>query len=118
MRGGLLSLLFLYSRYCGVPPVVSFRRPRAGLDDGTYGGNLPNAHGEGVDVFVQLVQQGDGLDDHVVRPVDVELDLGPGVAVTQPQLGLGGSQRGQALHQGVEMQTETWNRNRGEVGIL
>lgn len=68
--------------------------------------NLPNTHGKGVDVFVQLVQQGDGLDDHVVRPVDVEFDFGSGVAVTQAKLGLGGSQASQALHQGVEVQTD------------
>lgn len=32
-----------------------------------------DTHGEGVDVFVELVGEGDGLDDHVVRTVDVEL---------------------------------------------
>lgn len=68
--------------------------------------NLPNAHGKSVDVFVQLVQQGDGLDDHVVRPVDVEFDFGSGVAVAQPQLGLGGRQASQAFHQGVEVHTD------------
>lgn len=71
------------------------------------GSNLPNTHGEGVDVFVQLIQQGNGLDDHVVRPVDVKFDFGSGVAMTKTKLGLGGSQGSQALHQGVEMQSDT-----------
>lgn len=69
--------------------------------------NLPDAHGESVDVFVQLVQQSDGLDDHVVGPVDIELDLGSRVTVAQTQLSFGGSQAGQTLHQGVEVQTHT-----------
>lgn len=77
-------------------------------------GNLPNTHGEGVDVFVQLVQQSNGLDDHVVCPVDVEFDFGSGVAVTETQLGLGGSQARQALHQGVEVQTNTWVQTTGK----
>lgn len=111
MLGRLLSLLFLYSQYGGVLSVVSLRRipsQSRGFKLKTLdqiGGNLPNTHGEGVDVFVQLVQQGNGLDDHVVHPVDVEFDFGSGVAVAKPQLGLGGSQGSQALHQGVEVQT-------------
>lgn len=113
MLGRLLSLLFLYSQYCGVLSVVSIRRIRT-QNLGGYSelrcassGNLPNPHGERVDVFVQLIQQGNGLDDHVVRPVDVEFDFGSGVAMTKAKLGLGGSQGSQALHQGVEMQTYT-----------
>ena len=35
-------------------------------------------------VLVQLIQQ--GLDDHVIGLVHVELDLGPGVAVGHTQL--------------------------------
>ena len=42
---------------------------------------LADPHAEGVDVFVQLVEQGDALYDHVVALVDVELDLGPAVGV-------------------------------------
>lgn len=49
-------------------------------------GTLPDTHGESVDVFVQLIQQGYGLDDHVVGPVDVELDFGSGVAVAETKL--------------------------------
>ena len=36
---------------------------------------LPHAHREGVDVLVHLIQQGDGLDDHVVGAAGVELNL-------------------------------------------
>lgn len=74
---------------------------------GVLEGGLPDTHGESVDVFVQLIQQSNGLDDHVVGPVDVKLDFGSGVAVAKTQLGLGGSQPSQTLHQGVEMQTYT-----------
>lgn len=68
---------------------------------------LPDTHGESVDVFVQLIQQSNGLDDHVVDPVHIELDFSSGVAVAETQLCLGGSQAGQTLHQGVEVQTHT-----------
>ena len=56
-------------------------------------------HGKGVHVFVQLVQKGDGLDDHVVRLVYIELDLGSGVAVRQTELGLVGGHGGETLDQ-------------------
>ena len=49
---------------------------------------LPDSHHKRIDVLVQRVQQRDGLDDHVVHPVDVELDLGARVRVRQPQLRL------------------------------
>lgn len=75
-------------------------------------GLLPNSHGESVDVFVQLVQQSDRLDDHVVDPVHIELHLGSGVAVAETQLGLGGSDGSQTLHQGVEVKTHTWRDGR------
>lgn len=55
-----------------------------------------NPHGKGVDVLVELVHQRNGLDDHVVRPIHVELDLSPGVRVTQAQLRLLHGDRGQA----------------------
>lgn len=65
--------------------------------------HLPDPHGKGVDVLVQLVQQTDRLDDHVVYTVDVELDFGSGVAVPQAKLCLGGRLSRQTLHQGMEM---------------
>ena len=58
---------------------------------------LSDPHGERVDVLVQLVQESDGLDDHVVRLVDIELDFGPGVAVGQPELGFVRQHGGEAL---------------------
>ena len=41
---------------------------------------IPNAHAERVDVLVDLIEQADGLDDHVVDTMHVELDLGTRVA--------------------------------------
>lgn len=70
-------------------------------------GTLPDTHGESVDIFVQLIQQSDGLDDHVVDSVDIELHFSSGVAVAKTQLCLGGSLGSQTLHQGVEVQTHT-----------
>lgn len=64
---------------------------------------LPNAHGESVDVLVQLIQQRNRLDNHVVHSVHVELDFGPGVAVAETQLSLGCGQSGQTLDQRVEV---------------
>ena len=34
-----------------------------------------HSHDKGVDVLVQCIQKGNGLDDHVVHPVHIELDL-------------------------------------------
>ena len=50
------------------------------LDDVLELGEVPgipltHAHRKGVDVLVELVQEGDGLDDHVVGASGVELDL-------------------------------------------
>jgi hypothetical protein len=44
-------------------------------------------HGKGVNVLVELVEERNALDDHVVRPVHVELDLGAGVGVRETELG-------------------------------
>ena len=48
---------------------------------------LADAHRKRVDVLVELVEQRDGLDDHVVGPVHVELDLGARVGVAETELG-------------------------------
>lgn len=68
---------------------------------------LPHTHGECVDVLIQLVEEGDWLDDHVVCPIDIELDFGSGVTVTQTQLSFGRSLSGESLNQGMEVQTHT-----------
>mmetsp|Transcript_32643 Transcript_32643/g.77164 ORF Transcript_32643/g.77164 Transcript_32643/m.77164 type:complete len:223 (-) Transcript_32643:231-899(-) len=47
---------------------------------------LAHAHREGVDVLVERVEDGDALDDVLVRAVDVELDLGARVGVGETQL--------------------------------
>src|SRR5690348_17690978 len=46
----------------------------------------PDAHGKSVDVLVHLIQEGNGLHDHVIGTVNVELDLTTRVAVTQTEL--------------------------------
>ena len=47
---------------------------------------LPNPHGEGVEILVHLIQQRDGLDDHVVGPCRVELDKSARVRVAESEL--------------------------------
>ena len=37
--------------------------------------SLPDSHGEGADIFVELVKQIDRVDDHVVRVMDLELHI-------------------------------------------
>ena len=64
---------------------------------------LSDPHGEGVDVLVELVEQSDALNDHVVGLVDVELNLGPAVAVGEAELGLVGGAGCEPLHQLGEM---------------
>ena len=66
---------------------------------------LSHAHRERVDVLVQLVQQSDCLNDHVVDSVDVELDFGPGVRVAETELRLGFGRRRQASHKVGEVKT-------------
>ena len=36
---------------------------------------IPDSHGEGVDIFVELDKQTDRVDDHVVRVMDLELHI-------------------------------------------
>ena len=49
---------------------------------------LADAHSEGIDVLLELVEQANALDDHVVHAVHVELDFGATVAVGKTELGL------------------------------
>lgn len=48
---------------------------------------LPDAHGESVNILIQLIKEGYALDDHVVHPMNIELYFGSGIAVTQTKLG-------------------------------
>jgi hypothetical protein len=45
-----------------------------------------NTHREEVHVFVELVEECNGLDDHIVNTVDVELEFGARVGVTKAEL--------------------------------
>ena len=47
-----------------------------------------HAHGEGVDVLVELVEERNRLDDHVVLAPWVELDFAPAVRVAEAKLRL------------------------------
>jgi len=49
-------------------------------------GDLPDSHGKGVDVFIQLVQQGNSLDNHVITLVDVELHFCTRIRMSQSKL--------------------------------
>ena len=46
-----------------------------------------DSHGEGVNVFVELIDQCDGLDDHVVLSVNVEPKFGSRVTMRETSLG-------------------------------
>lgn len=46
-----------------------------------------NAHREQVDVFIELVKEGNGLNDHVIDTVDVEFQFGAGIRVAETELG-------------------------------
>jgi hypothetical protein len=48
---------------------------------------LLESHAEGVNVFVHLLDEGDGLDDGLVLSVDILGASGAGIAVTKTELG-------------------------------
>lgn len=74
--------------------------------------NQPYPHRECVDILVQLIEECDALDDHVVRSVHVELHLGSGVRVAETQLGNRRCLAGEALHQLGEVVADTWQANK------
>lgn len=49
---------------------------------------LFNSHGKGVNIFIQLFQQTDGLDDGFVLSVYIKWDLVAGESVAQTQPGM------------------------------
>jgi hypothetical protein len=49
-------------------------------------GDLPDSHCKGVDIFIQLVQQGNSLDNHVITLVDVELHFCARIRMSQSKL--------------------------------
>lgn len=69
---------------------------------------IPYSHRKRVDVLVELIKQSDALNDHVVDSVDVELDLGSGVAVTETQLRGAARFEREALDQLMKVCTDTW----------
>lgn len=73
-------------------------------------GTLPDTHGKSINVLIQLVQEADGLDNHIVHPVHIKLNFGTRIAVSQPQLGFTSRQICQTFHQVVEVQTNPWKR--------
>ena len=70
---------------------------------------LPHPHSKRVDILVELIEERDTLDDHVVGPVDVKLDLAPGVSVAETQLGLSRCFRCKRLDHLVEVEPDAAN---------
>ena len=66
------GLLLYEERQARVLVVVRYHPDQLGEVPGVP---LAHAHHKGVDVLVQRVQQGDGLDHHVVHAVHIELHL-------------------------------------------
>ena len=67
----------------------------------------PNPHRESINILIQLVQQANGLDNHIVGAVHIELDLGTRVTVPKAKLRLGSSRCGQIAHKLVKVKTDS-----------
>ena len=65
----------------------------------------PDSHGEGIDVFIQLIQQTNGLDDHVVYTMNIKLYFCSRVTVAQTQLCLGSHWTSQSLDHLLKMKS-------------
>lgn len=50
--------------------------------------NKPDSHGEGIDIFIKSIEKEDGLNDHIIDSVHIELHLCSAVTVSQTKLGL------------------------------
>ena len=70
---------------------------------------LPHPHSKRVNIFVELIEKRDALDDHVVGAVDVELDLASRVSVAETQLGLSRGFSCECLDQLVEVEPDAAN---------
>ena len=44
---------------------------------------LPNSHGESIDIFIELIEQSNRLNDHVIDTIDVELDFSTGIGMAE-----------------------------------
>ena len=76
---------------------------------------LTDPHAEGVDVLVQLIEQGDALYDHVVALVHVELDLGPAVGMGETKLRLVACCSRESFHQLCEVLSDPSNNLRSKI---
>jgi len=79
---------------------------------------LTNAHSEGVEVLVELVEKGNTVDDHVIGLVHVELDLGTGVRVTETEDSLGVVFLGKCLEEASKVETDTTDELQNSVVAL
>lgn len=65
----------------------------------------PNSHRKRVDILIELIEQINSLNDHIINSIDVELDLGSGVSVSETELSLRLALVGQSLDEIGEMGT-------------
>lgn len=68
-----------------------------------------HTHGEGVEVFIKLIQKSDRLNDHIISTSWVELDLRSGVGVTQTELGLLEATLGEGLDELGDVNADSTN---------
>jgi hypothetical protein len=64
---------------------------------------LAHSHRKGVEIFVKLIQEGNGLDDHIVSTTRIKFHFGTRVRVTETQLGLLQATVSQHFHKFGEM---------------
>lgn len=50
--------------------------------------NKPDSHWEWVNIFIQGIKEENGLDDHVIHSINIELYLGSAVTMPQTELSL------------------------------
>ena len=48
---------------------------------------FPYAHCARIEIFIDLIEKTDCLNDHIILAIDIKLDLGTGVRVAQTELG-------------------------------
>ena len=78
---------------------------------------LTHPHSKRVDILVQLIQESNALDDHVVGSVDVELDLAPGVGMAKTKLGFSRGFRCQGLDQLVKVEPDATDNLRNNSNM-
>ena len=68
---------------------------------------LPDAHRKCIDVFIQLVQESNALDNHVVNTIHIEFNFRSGVTVSQAELCCSRRLGCESLNQFMEMVPNT-----------